>query len=119
MKRNASADIFPKVKSAIARLRRGKPEHPDNKRRQLAGKDLRTFSAIALEAGVSRNNIAGDDCGHPEARNLCLNFMAGSETAEKRNGEIKGLREELARTKHAIAIRDTIIATQQIYIDDQ
>lgn len=97
-------DVAADFRSALKRLKDGKPEHEELKER-LANDKLRiNIRSVALEAGHSRTLIGHDGCLYPDERKLVLDAVIGDPAKRKET-----LRQEILRLRNEVSeLKDTL-----------
>lgn len=76
---DAGADL----RSALGRLRRGQPLHPDHVKAKREGRLRISVASVAKEANRSRTLIGTEDCAYPDVRREVLACVAAQVAAPR------------------------------------
>jgi hypothetical protein len=95
---------------AFERLKAGKPRNPNLRARALAGQPLVNITNVAIEAGVSRQLIAHDNCRYPEIRRMIREYIRAAEESGSTGARIKDLRDRIRELERKLDLRETHLA---------
>lgn len=104
--------------AALARLRDGRPTHPELIRLAEKGRLKISPSTVSKEARRSRTLIGKEDSRYPDIRREVLASKSQSPLQIKRSQALKAMADEIRNLKQAIQIKDTALVVARCKIAD-